>query len=78
MTLTEVAIQTSDAFIETASAVCCDTEIVIIVTCYSDIKIINTEVQITINLSRITSIAMLEEDREDQLERSCEKRRSIT
>jgi len=61
----------------------CDTEIIIIIiiiiiTCYSDIKIVSTQVQITINLSSITSNAMLEKDREDQLERSCEKRRSIT
>jgi len=50
---------------------------IIIIACYSDIKIISTEVQITINLPSITSNAMLEKDGEDQLDRSCEKR-SIT
>jgi hypothetical protein len=52
--------------------------IINIITCYSDIKIISTYVQITINLSRITSNTMLEKDGEDQLHRSCDKRRSIT
>ena len=78
----QVAMQTSHTFTETARMVYCVTEIVvtiiIIIICCCDIKIINTQVQITINLSSITSNAMLEKDGEDQLDQLCEERRSIT
>jgi len=57
-----VAMQTSHTFTETVSTVHCVTEIVIIIiitiTCYYDIKIISTKIQITTNLSSITSNAI--------------------